>query len=196
MSFIGTAGAGIEAVVIGASAGAFETLSRLVAMLPGHFPIPIIMVVHMGVRHDSKLLPLLQQQCKLALREAEDKVLIEKNTIYLAPPNYHVLVEKDKTLSLSDDPPEMHSRPSIDVLFESAADCYRRALVGVVLTGANSDGTKGLRTIITAGGIGIVEDPHEALYTEMPRSACTGNPTAKVMSVARIGNYLRRLGEA
>jgi two-component system chemotaxis response regulator CheB len=185
----------LEAVVIGTSAGAYEALSCLLTDLPAKFPLPILIVVHVGDRDNSKFLSLLQQQCALTLCEAEDKVPIEPGTVYFAPPNYHLLVEPDKTLSLSADPPEMYSRPSIDALFESGTDCYGSGLIGIVLTGANSDGTKGLRSVIDAEGLGIVEDPEDAMHSEMPRSAQAANPSAQVMNINKIANYLRNLVE-
>lgn len=187
---------GLEAVVIGSSAGACDTLSRLLAKLPAVFPVPILIVVHIGSRRDGKLIPLLQSQCALTLLEAEDKMDIKRNTVYFAPPNYHLLVEQDKTLSLSMDPPKMFSRPSIDVLFESGADCYGSGIVGMVLSGENSDGTNGLKSIIAGGGIGIVETPEQALHETMPRSAQQANPSARVMDIDSIAAYLCELAAA
>src|SRR5579871_697452 len=133
-----------RAIVIGASAGALEALSSLLPALPSGYPIPIMIVVHVPPDKKSALAELFHAKCAIEVREAEDKEPIEPGVAYFAPPNYHLLVEPDETLSLSVDPPVLYSRPAIDVLFESASDVYRHDLIGVILTGANSDGAKGL----------------------------------------------------
>ena len=132
-----------EAVVIGASAGALEALSSLLPALPSDYRLPILIVVHLPPDKTSLLAELLRARCAIRVREAEDKEPIEPGVVYFAPPDYHLLVEQDRRLSLSDDEPVLFSRPSIDVLFESAADAYGGGLIGVVLTGANSDGANG-----------------------------------------------------
>src|ERR1700753_543210 len=129
-----------EAIVIGASAGTLEALAAILPELPDRFDLPIIVVVHVPPDRRSVLAELFQAKCKIPVREADDKEPINAGTIYFAPPNYHLLTERDKSLALSDDEPVLYSRPSIDVLFESAAETYRARLIGVVLTGANQDG--------------------------------------------------------
>jgi two-component system chemotaxis response regulator CheB len=125
-----------EAVVIGASAGALEVLSNLLPALPSDYRLPILIVVHLPPDNTSLFAELIRARCAIRVREAEDKEPIEPGVVYFAPPDYHLLVEEDKRLSLSDDEPVLFSRPSIDVLFESAADAYAGGLIGVVLTGA------------------------------------------------------------
>ena len=151
-----------EAVVIGASAGALEALSNLLPALPADYRLPILIVVHLPPDKTSLLAELLRARCAIRVREAEDKEPIEPGVAYFAPPDYHLLVEQDKRLSLSDDEPVLFSRPSIDVLFESAADAYGGGLIGVVLTGANSDGANGLRAVVEAGGVAVVQKPGSA----------------------------------
>jgi len=142
----------IEAIVIGASAGGVEALTHVLPALPADFRPAVLIVVH--VRSDApSLLPgLFSARCKLPVVEPDDKDDIAGGTIYVAPPGYHMLVEPDRSISLSVDPPVRFSRPSVDVLFESAALCFADTLLGVVLSGANDDGARGLVVIQRAGG--------------------------------------------
>lgn len=181
-----------RAVAIGASAGAVDALSHILPALPADFPLPVLVVVHVPPDRRNLLAPLFQAKCRMAVREAEDKEPAEGGVVYFAPPDYHLLVEQDGTLSLSTDTPVLHSRPSIDVLFESAADAYGPALIGVVLTGASADGAKGLRAIADAGGIALVEDPANAYSRAMPMAAIQECPTAHVLPLAGIADQLRR----
>jgi two-component system chemotaxis response regulator CheB len=182
-----------RAVVIGASAGALQALSQILPKLPATFPVPVLIVVHVPADRRNMLAPLIQAKCKMVVREAEDKEPATAGTIYFAPPAYHLLVESDGTLSLSSDEEVLYSRPSIDVLFESAADAYGPAVIGVVLTGANPDGAHGLRSISEAGGIAIVEDPAEAYVGTMPEEALKACPTARVMTLGEIAAHLLRV---
>ena len=141
-----------EAIVIGGSAGAFEALSALLPGLAVDYPLPILIVVHLPPDRSSLFAELFRARCKIRVREAEDKEPIEPGVAYFAPPDYHLLVEADRRLSLSVEEPVLYSRPSIDVLFESAADAYSGGLIGVVLTGANSDGADGLKAVVEARG--------------------------------------------
>lgn len=162
---------GIEAVAIGASAGGLDALGVLLQALPAPFAPAIFAVLHLPPDKPSLLPELLQARCRLPVREALDKERVQGGCVYLAPPDYHLLVEKEKTLALSRDEPVYFSRPSIDVLFESAAEAYGPALLGIVLTGANSDGAEGLRAIRAAGGRAWVQSPADALSQEMPAAA-------------------------
>ncbi|MBS7700086.1 chemotaxis protein CheB [Chelatococcus sp.] len=182
-----------EAVVIGASAGALEALSVILPSLPGSFRIPILVVVHMPPDRRSVMAELFRAKCRLFVEEAEDKEPISGGTIYFAPPDYHLLVEVDRTICLSSDEPVLFSRPSIDVLFESAADAYGPGLIAIVLTGANHDGTRGLRAVLDAGGTGLVQDPREAFASAMPESAIRTCPDARVMSLQAIAQYLEEV---
>lgn len=182
-----------RAVVMGASAGAIQTLSHILPALPAEFPLPILVVVHVPADRQNILAPLFEKKCRMAVREAEDKEPATPGTVFFAPSDYHLLVERDGTLSLSGDEPVMHSRPSIDVLFESAADAFGPALIGVVLTGANTDGALGLRAIGAAGGTAIVEDPAGAYADAMPRAALQLSPAARVVGYEAIAQALTEL---
>ena len=189
-------GEAIQAVVIGTSAGAVQALSAILPPLPADYPLPVMVVVHVPPDRRNALTELFQSRCAMTVREADDKEPITPGVIYFAPPDYHLLVETPEYLSLSTDEPVLHSRPSIDVLFESAADAYGEGLVGVILTGANHDGAAGLKAIFAAGGLAIVEDPAGAYATAMPLSALEACPSATVMNLDAIASYLSSLGAA
>lgn len=181
---------GKGAVVIGASAGAIEALSQLLPQLPAEFPLPVMIVVHIPPDRNSLLTELFRPKCRMRVQEVEDKEELQERTIYFAPPDYHVLVESDGRLSLDADEPVLYSRPSIDVLFESAARVYRQALTGVILTGANSDGAAGLRAVIDAGGRGLIQNPESAQSSEMVLAAIKNCPTAEILSLDDIVRVL------
>jgi two-component system chemotaxis response regulator CheB len=180
-----------EAVVIGASAGALEALSVILPALPAGYRLPVIVVVHLPPHKKSVMVELFQAKCRVPVREAEDKEPIASGTIYFATPDYHLLVEPDKSLSLSCDDPVLYSRPSIDVLFESAADAYGAALIAVILTGANQDGADGMKAVAAAGGTTIIQDPHGAFACAMPEAALALCPDARVLSLDAIAAHLQ-----
>ncbi|MDP3591541.1 chemotaxis protein CheB [Phenylobacterium sp.] len=184
----------IKAVVIGASAGGVQALLQILPSLPASYPLPVLIVVHVPPDRDNALVSLFQARCQIQVREAEDKEPILPGLVYFAPSDYHLLVEKDGTLSLSSDELVNHSRPSIDVLLESAADAFGSELVGVILTGANDDGARGLQAVVEAGGVAIVEDPAEAYASAMPAASLRASPSAKAMKVAAIASYVSSLG--
>ena len=183
-----------EAVVIGASAGALEALSVILPLLPARYPLPVLIVVHIPPDKKSILADLFQAKCRVAVREAEDKEPISAGTIYFAPADYHLLVEPDKSLSLSADEPVLYSRPSLDVLFESAADAYGPGLIAIVLTGANQDGAYGLKAVHEAGGKTIVQRPQAAYASAMPEAAIAQCPDAEILSLEGISAYLQNIG--
>jgi two-component system, chemotaxis family, protein-glutamate methylesterase/glutaminase len=183
-----------EAVVIGASAGALEALSVILPALPAGFRLPLIVVVHVPPDKRSMLAELFQAKCQIPVREAEDKEPINPGTVYFAPSDYHLLVETEKSLSLSSDEPVLFSRPSIDVLFESAADAYGSALIAIILTGANQDGAKGMKAVVEAGGVALVQNPDGAFASAMPEAAIEMCPDARVMSLDAIATYLQEVG--
>lgn len=172
-----------EVIVVGSSAGAIETLADFLPNLAANYPLPIIVVIHLPSDKPSLLTDIFQAKCAVAVCEAEDKASLQAGTVYFAPPDYHVLLERDGTLSLSSDEEVLYSRPSIDVLFESAADAYGPKALGIILTGANSDGAKGLKAIIDAGGTGLVQDPATAYSPAMPNAALKASPNAQKMSL-------------
>lgn len=183
-------GAAPRIVVIGASAGAIQALSQILPSLPADFPLPILVVVHVPADRSNFLAPLFQDKCQLAVREADDKEPALGGTVYFAPPDYHLLLEVDGSLSLASDEPVQHSRPSIDVLFESAADAFGADVIGIVLTGANADGAAGLRAIAAAGGTPLVEDPQLAFADAMPDAARKACPSARVLTLDGIAKFL------
>lgn len=189
-----TASMQTRAVVIGGSAGSVASLLLIAKALPSAYRPTVLLAVH--VPPDSKksvLVDILQTHCQLAVSEARDKEFAQEGAIYIAPANYHLLVEATGSLSLSVDDPVLFSRPSIDVLFESAADAYGSELVGVVLSGASHDGAQGLRAIQEAGGTIMVEDPASAYASIMPLAAINACPGAWVGSVNQIASYLKQL---
>ncbi len=186
-------GSSPKAVVIGASAGALEALSVILPALPADFGLPIMVVVHIPPDKRSVLAELFDAKCALKVVEAEDKVPLEAGTICFAPPDYHLLVETDRSLALSTDEPVLFSRPSIDVLFEAAADTFGSGLIGIILTGANQDGALGLKAVADAGGIAIVQDPETAFQDAMPEAAIKAVPKADILSLASIATYLQKV---
>lgn len=182
-----------EAIVIGASAGAIEALSVVLPELSQDFSLPILIVVHVPLDRGSLLADLFAAKCKLEVCEAEDKAPIRRGVVYFAPADYHLLVEADRRLSLSNEEPVNYSRPSIDVLFETAAEVYEDGLVGVVLTGANSDGATGLRRICELGGRPLVQRPDDAYAPTMPEAALAACPAAEPMTLVQITETLKHL---
>lgn len=180
----------VEAVVIGSSAGAVSALSSMLPQLPSDYPLPILIVVHVSADRDNKVAKLFQSTCRLNVKEAEDKEPVAPGTVYFAPPDYHLLVENDRRLSLSNEEPVNFSRPSIDVLFESAADAYGRALLAIILTGANNDGAEGLRAVCAAGGLAVVQTPESAEASAMPEAALAACEDARPMSLVKISELL------
>lgn len=186
---------GDGAIVIGSSTGGMEALRIILEVLPKDFPVPILVVQHISPHSDNYLAKFLDNACKLSVREAEEKEKALPGHVYLAPPNYHILVEKDGFISLSVESRVSYARPSVDVLFESAAEAYNRGLIGIVLTGANSDGSKGLKRIKDCGGLTIVQDPKTAQAEAMPRAAIGATQIDHITGLTEIGPLLIRIIE-
>lgn len=182
-----------EAIVIGVSSGGMNVLKIISAALPIDFKIPIIIVQHVGAHSDSKWIQFLNEKSTLLIKEADEKEKIEKGTMYIAAPNYHLLIEKDKTFSLTIDERVNFARPSIDVLFESAAEAYREKLIGIVLTGSNNDGTKGIIRIKECGGLTIIQDPKTAESPYMPKSAIDAIEADYILSLEDIVELLIKI---
>jgi two-component system chemotaxis response regulator CheB len=178
-------------VMVGASAGGLDAVCALLRGLPADLSFAVALVQHRSKESDA-LCEVLQGCSRLPVAEATDKTEIEPGHVYLAPSDYHLLVELGH-FSLSTDAPEMYSRPSIDVAFESAADSYRDRVVGVVLTGANQDGSRGLRHVVDLGGRAIVQDPDTAEVRVMPTAALRAVPEAEVLPLPEIAARLRTL---
>lgn len=160
----------IEAVVLGASAGGLHALLQVLADLPKSFRLPLIAVLHLPDKRESQLAEIFRQRLSITVGEAVEKETIAPATLYFASPGYHLSIESDRTFSLSCEEPVHYSRPSIDVLMESAADTYGASLAGILLTGANSDGAEGLAKIKNKGGLTIIQDPAEAEAVAMPQA--------------------------
>jgi len=182
-----------EAIVIGASAGGMKALNAILSVLPANFPLPIIIVQHLHPHSDNHLAKILDSKCRLTVKQADEKEKIENGIVYTAPPNYHLLIEEDKTFSLSIDMQVNFSRPAIDVLFETAIYAYRNRLIGIILTGANNDGSVGIKKIKQVGGYVIVQDPKTAETATMPEAAIAITPVDKILPVEQIGDYLTYL---
>ncbi|GAA4330163.1 chemotaxis protein CheB [Pigmentiphaga soli] len=188
-----SAALGIDAVVIGASAGGIEALGTLLPALPADFAPPVLVVQHIVPDHASLLAELFADRCAVRVEEASDKREIAGGCIYFAPPDYHLQVEPDRTLALSVDDAVNFSRPSIDVLFESAAWTYGPRLLGILLTGASPDGAAGLLAIRQAGGRTWVQDPATAAMDIMPLAAIGLGAAQEILTLSIMA---RRLGRA
>jgi two-component system chemotaxis response regulator CheB len=185
----------MDAVVIGGSAGSTAALATVLPALPVDFCAPILVVVHLSATATPLLAELLTPRSRLPLQEAEDKMPVAAGTVYLAPPDYHLLVEADAHLSLSVDDPVFFSRPSIDVLFESAAEVYGSGLVAILLSGANEDGARGLALARKRGGHTIVQDPATAPIGTMPAAAIRLGAAMEVLTLDGIIAYLNEASE-
>jgi len=179
-----------ELVAIGASWGGLDALRTILGDLPAELNAGVVIAQHRSPdSHPTAMRDLLGAVARMRVREASDKDEIRPGTAYLAAPDYHLLIEPG-LMTLSTDEPVAYSRPSIDVLFETAAESYRERCIGVVLTGANDDGARGLARIVELGGTAIVQDPQTAQRDEMPRAALRGTPSARVTPVNEIASLL------
>jgi two-component system, chemotaxis family, protein-glutamate methylesterase/glutaminase len=184
----------IQAVAIGASAGGIDALFRLTTNLPAAFALPIVAVVHLPEGHVSRLPEIFSARLALRVEEARPGAPLSPGTLYFAAPGYHLLVEPQRTFSLSCEPPVRFSRPAIDLLFESCAEAYGEALLALVLTGANDDGARGLRRVRECGGLAVVQDPGEAVHRTMPDEAIKRAGPQAVLSLAEMHSLLLRCG--
>lgn len=184
---------GIEAIVVGASAGGVEALLSIFGDLPLGFGLPIIAVLHLPDERRSQLAEVFDRRLVMPVVEARDKELIKPGTLYFAGPGYHLSVEHDRSLSLSQEDRVHHSRPAIDFLFESAADTYGSSVLAILLTGANQDGARGLAHVKQQGGTTVVQDPSEARVAVMPRAALALHTPDHILSLSQIGSLLASL---
>lgn len=185
----------VKAIVIGASAGGVDALMEILAGLPASFGLPLVVVLHLSENHHSQLADIFRRRTSMQVREAADKETLTPGTLYFAPPSYHLLVESDHSLSLSCEPQVHFSRPSIDVLMESAADAYGAHLAGIVLTGANADGAHGLARIGRQGGLSVVQDPAEARMPVMPEAAIRLRQPDLILDLKSIHSLLLEMGK-
>jgi two-component system chemotaxis response regulator CheB len=183
-----------DIVVVGTSSGGLKAAQLLLSGLDPTFPLPVVIVQHRG-KDESSLCEYLARTSPLPVTEPEDKEAILPGHVYLAPRDYHLLIE-GPSFALSVEPPVAYARPSIDVLFESAADQYRDGTIGVILTGANHDGARGLAAIKTQGGVTVVEDPETAAHREMPAAALARTQADWVLPLSKIAARLNSLSGA
>jgi two-component system chemotaxis response regulator CheB len=184
-----------EIVVVGTSTGGLKALQTLLSGLPAGFPLPIVIVQHRGKGSESGLCEFLSQWSSVPVAEPEDKELLRRGYAYLAPRDYHLLIE-NRSFALSTDPPVGFARPSIDLLFESAANEYQERAIGVILTGANRDGARGLAAIQSRGGLALVEEPVSAACPEMPEAAIAQTKPDWILPLEEIAPRLHKLSES
>jgi two-component system chemotaxis response regulator CheB len=185
-----------EAIVIGTSAGGLYAVSEILEKLPPDYHLPLIIVQHRVKDHRDLLEEVLQTRSRVRVKQADEKEPILRGVVYTAPPDYHLLVEHDRTFSLSADKQVRYSRPSIDVLFESAAIVFKKTLVGIILTGANNDGAAGIAAIAKYGGLTIAQDPAEAQYPYMPQAAVKTNQIKHIWPLSGIADFLLKIMDA
>jgi two-component system chemotaxis response regulator CheB len=184
-----------ELVAIGASLGGLAAVLEIFRALPSTLSVPIVMVQHRGTSGEATLVDMLSSGTQLAVVEAEDKVEMRPGTVYVAPADYHLLVDEGGTLALSTDAPVRSARPSIDVLFETAAEAYRDCLLAVLLTGASADGAAGLVRVKKLGGCAIVQDPATAECATMPAAGIAAAAVDYILPLDEIGAHLVSLVE-
>jgi two-component system chemotaxis response regulator CheB len=183
----------IDAVVIGASAGGVEAITQLLLALQARSQVTFFIVLHLPRQGPSRLVDVFTPKCVLPVREGQDKDPVQPGTVYVAPPDYHLLVDQGPQIALSTEEPVHFSRPSIDVLFESAADIYGNRLLGIILTGANQDGAAGLAAVRKAGGSTIVQDPRSAQSPAMTLAALELTTPDFVLPLPEIAGMLAGL---
>jgi two-component system chemotaxis response regulator CheB len=181
-----------DIVVIGASAGGVEALRTLVQGLPADLPAAVFVVLHMLPRSTSRLAQILDRRCRLTVAAAVDGEPIERGRVYVAPPDHHMLLELGH-VRLTRDPRENGHRPAVNPLFRSAAQEHGPRVIGAVLSGALDDGTAGLKMIVDRGGAALVQDPADALYPSMPRSALENEPAARAVPIAAMAEAVRAM---
>lgn len=182
-----------KAMVLGVSAGGFRALSAVLPYFKRTLPVPVFIVQHMGPSSDTYLVEHLQNICRVEVKIAEDKETPKQGVAYLAPPDYHLLIEADYSLALSLEDRVNYSRPSIDILFESAAQAYSDGLIGVIMTGASADGSKGLLEIKRYGGLTVVQAPETAEVDTMPESAIDSVEVDYIVPLDKLGIFLNMM---
>jgi two-component system, chemotaxis family, protein-glutamate methylesterase/glutaminase len=183
----------IKAIVIGTSAGGIEALDYLLPLFPSSNKISVFIVQHITADSDSYFIKSVKEKCFAKVKEACHTEEIKPGVIYFAPPNYHLLIEDRQTIVLGSDEKVNYSRPSIDVLFETAAEVYNKELMGILLTGSNADGAKGLLKIHQFGGKTIVQDPSSAFMSEMPLAAIRLFSPDYILSLKEIGDLIAQI---
>ncbi len=182
-----------EAIVIGSSAGGLQAVKSIILGLPVDFATPVIIVQHLSPLSDNFMARYLNQLTHLQVKEADEKEPIRPGHVYIAPPNFHLLVEENFTLSLSVDEKVNFARPSVDVLFETAAIAYGSKLAGLILTGANNDGANGIRAVKANGGHTIAQAPETAEAQNMPLAAIETGKVDRIIPLEKIASYLTEI---
>jgi two-component system chemotaxis response regulator CheB len=179
-------------VVIGSSLGGLEAVATVLAALPEEFPLPIVIAQHRSTTPpaDGQLQGIWQRHTELVVCDAEDKSPMVPGRVYIAPADYHLMIEARDRFALSTEGPVLWARPSIDVLFHSAADAYGEGVIGVILTGASADGSQGIRAIRARGGCALVQDPSDAACDVMPRAALSATSVNHVLGLEEVGRML------
>lgn len=185
-----------EVIMMGASAGGMEALREVLSGLEQPFALPIIVAQHVAAHSDNYLVTYLNNHTPLLVKEAEEKERIKAGCVYICPPNYHLLLEEDKSLSLATFEKVNYSRPSIDVLFETGAMSFQKTAIGILLTGASRDGAYGMAMIHSLGGMTIVQDPNTAYVPSMPASAIRSTPVDYILPLKDIAPYLNTLSRS
>jgi two-component system chemotaxis response regulator CheB len=180
---------GYEMVTIGASLGGVQAVQSILGALPADFSAAVVIVQHRGHSSDDTLAEVLGRGSRLPVKEAEDKDPVLPGQVYLAPADYHLLVD-DRALALSMDPPVRFARPSIDVLFGAAADAYKERLIGVILTGNGEDGAEGIARVGALGGLAVIQDPKTAQAPALPEAAIAARAGAAILPLQQIGAFL------
>lgn len=182
-------------ILIGGSAGSLDVLLRMLPALHTDMHLPLVIILHRKNGNDSTLTQLLGSRTTRLVKEAEEKELLQPNTVYLAPPDYHLLFEQDRSFSLDYSEKVNYSRPSIDVSFESAADVYGPGLLCILLSGGNTDGTEGFRMVKKKGGTTVVQDPGTADVSFMPQSAISAGLADHIIPTAAIAGFINSLND-
>ncbi len=182
-----------KAVAIGASAGGFKMLPRILVSLPEEFPVPIIIIQHMKEGGGDFMVEYLNERCILKVKEATQLEKVISGHVYIAPSDYHLYIDDSLTFSLSVDEKVRFSRPSIDIFFESASRVFTSGMIGILLTGANNDGTEGMRQIKSRGGVNIVQNPDSADVRQMPESAILEGVVDHVLNPDEITPFLIKM---
>ncbi|HPE44132.1 MAG TPA: chemotaxis protein CheB [Bacteroidales bacterium] len=185
-----------DAIVIGSSAGGLHALKNLIKGLKPGFRIPLIIVQHLSPHSENYLAHFLDQLGILKVKEADEREKIKQGFAYIAPPNFHLLIEADQTFSLTVEEKVNYARPAIDVLFETAASVYRERLIGIILTGANHDGANGVKVIKAYGGFTMAQNPATAESDIMPKAAIATGKIDKILDINKISDFLNSLNNS
>lgn len=185
----------VKLIIIGGSAGSFDIIIHLLANLKQNLSFPLIIVLHRKTSFDSSLTDLFSMKSKLPVKEAEEKEELQSGTIYIAPADYHLLIEMDHTVSLDYSEKIHYSRPAIDATLLTAAEAYGKSAAGIILSGANSDGADGLQAIYSAGGIAAVQDPETAEVSYMPKQALTRTSVHYILGNNEIADFINMLSD-